>query len=53
MKNKIYDLLLQKGAIMEGHFVLTSGLHSITSKSAKSIGTLPPLPINFIKYDTS
>ena len=28
MKNIIYDLLLQKGAIMEGHFVLTSGLHS-------------------------
>ena len=28
MKNKIYDLLLEKGAIMEGHFVLTSGLHS-------------------------
>jgi Orotate phosphoribosyltransferase len=28
MKNKIYDLLVEKGAIMEGHFVLTSGLHS-------------------------
>tara|TARA_Y100001968_G_C19239656_1_gene658758 strand:+ start:224 stop:790 length:567 start_codon:yes stop_codon:yes gene_type:complete len=28
MKNKIYDLLVHKGAIMSGHFVLTSGLHS-------------------------
>jgi len=28
MDNKIYKLLIDKGAIMEGHFVLTSGLHS-------------------------
>ena len=28
MNNKIYNLLVDKGAIMEGHFVLTSGLHS-------------------------
>ena len=28
MKDKIYDLLVDKGAIMEGHFILTSGLHS-------------------------
>ena len=26
--NKIYQLLVEKGAIMSGHFVLTSGLHS-------------------------
>ena len=28
MNNKIYDLLVEKKAIMSGHFVLTSGLHS-------------------------
>ena len=28
MSNKIYNLLVDKGAIMTGHFVLTSGLHS-------------------------
>ena len=28
MNNKIYDLLIKKKAIMSGHFVLTSGLHS-------------------------
>ena len=28
MKNKIYNLLVEKGAVMTGHFVLTSGLHS-------------------------
>ena len=28
MNNKIYDLLVEKGAVMSGHFVLTSGLHS-------------------------
>ena len=28
MNNKIYNLLVDKGAIMQGHFVLTSGLHS-------------------------
>ena len=28
MNNKIYNLLVKKGAIMSGHFVLTSGLHS-------------------------
>ena len=28
MDNKIYQLLVDRGAIMEGHFVLTSGLHS-------------------------
>jgi len=28
MNNKIYNLLVEKGAIMTGHFVLTSGLHS-------------------------
>ena len=28
MNNKIYDLLVEKQAIMTGHFVLTSGLHS-------------------------
>tara|TARA_Y100001970_G_scaffold288906_1_gene417644 strand:+ start:855 stop:1421 length:567 start_codon:yes stop_codon:yes gene_type:complete len=28
MDNKIYQLLVEKGAIMSGHFVLTSGLHS-------------------------
>jgi orotate phosphoribosyltransferase len=28
MDNKIYELLVDRGAIMEGHFVLTSGLHS-------------------------
>ena len=28
MNNKIYDLLVDKGAIMNGHFILTSGLHS-------------------------
>ena len=28
MDNKIYKLLVDRGAIMEGHFVLTSGLHS-------------------------
>ena len=26
--NKIYDLLVQTGAIMDGHFLLTSGKHS-------------------------
>ena len=28
MNNKIYDLLIKKKAIISGHFVLTSGLHS-------------------------
>ena len=28
MKNIIYDLLVNKKAIMQGHFILTSGLHS-------------------------
>jgi len=28
MNNKIYNLLVEKKAIMSGHFVLTSGLHS-------------------------
>ena len=28
MSNKIYNLLVDKGAIMTGHFILTSGLHS-------------------------
>ena len=28
MKNEIYNLLVDKGAVMKGHFVLTSGLHS-------------------------
>ena len=28
MDNNIYKLLVDRGAIMEGHFVLTSGLHS-------------------------
>jgi len=28
MDNKIYKLLVEKGAVMSGHFVLTSGLHS-------------------------
>ena len=28
MNNKIYELLVKKGAVMSGHFVLTSGLHS-------------------------
>lgn len=28
MENKTYKLLVEKGAIMSGHFVLTSGLHS-------------------------
>ncbi len=28
MNNEIYKLLVDRGAIMEGHFVLTSGLHS-------------------------
>jgi len=28
MDNEIYELLVDRGAIMEGHFVLTSGLHS-------------------------
>ena len=28
MKNKIEKLLINKGAIMSGHFILTSGLHS-------------------------
>ena len=27
-EKELYNLLLEKGAIMEGHFVLTSGLHS-------------------------
>ena len=28
MDNQIYQLLVEKGAIMSGHFLLTSGLHS-------------------------
>ena len=27
-EKELYNLLLENGAIMEGHFVLTSGLHS-------------------------
>lgn len=30
LKNEIYDLFLEKGSVLKGHFILSSGLHSDT-----------------------